>query len=103
MSDSIHVLLASSGLVVLDSLEDYCGVLLSSSQWLPRPGSPGSPTRAGDGLDAATLEQHQVGGAVAAGNAGLVTRANVVPVVAGLGAARSARVVHGAMFTLGSY
>lgn len=63
----------------------------------------GSPARAGDGFDAAALEQHQVGGAVAAGHAGPVTRADVVPVVAGLGAARPTRVVHGAVFTLGGW
>lgn len=76
------------------------------SHWFPwpgSPGSPGSPAWAGDGLDTAALEQHQVGGAVAAGHAGLVTRADVVPVVAGLGAARPARVVHGAVFTLGGW
>lgn len=37
---------------------------------------------------------------MAAGHAGLVARADLVPVVAGFGAARSARVVHGAVFTL---
>lgn len=67
------------------------------------PGSQGSPARAGYGLDAASLEQHQVGGAVAAGHAGLVARSDFVPVVAGFGAARSAGVVHGAVFTLGGW
>lgn len=97
---------ASSAFTVLDSLEEPEHLVMSCSpcsQWLPWPGSPGSPARAGDGLDAAALEQHQVGGAVAAGHAGLVTRADVIPVVAGLGAARPARVVHGAMFTLGGW
>lgn len=64
------------------------------------PGSRGSPPGAGDGFDAASLEQHQVGRAVAAGHAGLVARSDLVPVVAGFGAARSAGVVHGAVFTL---
>lgn len=65
------------------------------------PGSRRSPSRAGYGFDAAALKQHQVGGAVAAGHAGLVTRPNLVPVVAGFGAARSAGVIHSAVFTLG--
>jgi len=64
------------------------------------PPPRGSPAAAGRGLDAAPLEQHQVGGAVAAGHARLVARPDLVPVVAGLGAARSAGVVHGAVFTL---
>lgn len=82
-----------------------------STLWCPAPLAgatgvsevAGSPARAGDGFDAAALEEHQVGGAVAAGHAGPVTRANVVPVVAGLGAARPTRVVHGAVFTLGGW
>lgn len=65
------------------------------------PGSQGSPSRAGCGFDAASLEQHQVGGAVAASHAGLVARSDLVPVVAGFGATRSAGVVHSAVFTLG--
>lgn len=65
------------------------------------PGSQGSSSRAGYRFDAASLEQHQVGGAVASGHAGLVARSNLIPVVAGFGAARSAGVVHSAVFTLG--
>lgn len=67
------------------------------------PTSQRSPARAGCGFDAASLEQHQVGGTVAAGHAGFVTRADLVPVIAGLGAARSTGVVHGTMFTLSSW
>lgn len=63
----------------------------------------GSPAWARDGFDAAALEQHQVGGAVAAGHTGPVTWADVVPVVAGLGAARPTRVVHSAVLTLGGW
>ena len=66
------------------------------------PGPPGSPSGAGCGLDAASLEQDQVGGAVAAGHAGPVAGPDLVPVVAGLGAAGAARVVDGAVFTLSS-
>lgn len=40
---------------------------------------------------------------MAAGHAGLVARPDLVPVVAGFGAARSAGVIHGAMFTLGGH
>lgn len=40
---------------------------------------------------------------MAAGHAGPVTRADVVPVVAGLCAARPTRVVHGAVLTLGGW
>lgn len=40
---------------------------------------------------------------MAAGHAGFVTRPDLVPVVAGFGAARSAGVVHGAMFTLSGH
>lgn len=65
------------------------------------PGSQGSPSGTGYGFDAASLEQHQVGGTVAAGHAGLVARSDLVPVVAGFGAARAAGVVHSAVFTLG--
>lgn len=66
------------------------------------PASRRSPARAGSGFDAASLEQHQVGGTVAAGHAGFVARADLVPVIAGLGAARSTGVVHSTMFTLSS-
>ena len=40
---------------------------------------------------------------MAAGHAGLVARSDFVPVVAGFGAARSAGVVHGTVFTLGGW
>lgn len=64
------------------------------------PGSQRSPSGASCGLDAAALEEHQVGGTVAAGHAGLVARPDLVPVVAGFGASGSTGVVHGAVFTL---
>lgn len=67
----------------------------------PSPGALGSPARAGCGLDAAALEQHQVGWAVAAGHAGLVAGPDLVPVVTGLGAAWATGVVHRSVFTLG--
>lgn len=67
------------------------------------PGSQGSPSRTGCGFDAASLEQHQVGGAVAAGHAGLEARSDLVPVVARFGAARPAGVVYGVVFTLGGH
>lgn len=66
----------------------------------PPPGSQGSPAGAGRGADASSLEQHQVGGTVAAGDARFVTGTNLVPVVAGLGAAWTASVVHGSVLTL---
>lgn len=109
LSESVLVLPPSLAFTLYDSLEEREHLLMSSSLFGPPPlsvsssppGSPGSPARAGDGLDAAALKQHQVGGAVAASHAGLVTRADLIPVVAGLGAARPAGVVHGAMLTLG--
>lgn len=77
--------------------------LSTSAAWTGfPPASQGSPTGASCGLDAASLEQHQVGWTVAAGHAGLVTRPDLVPVIAGFGAARPTGVVHGAVFTLSS-
>lgn len=76
---------------------------MDSGPFSPPTGSRGSPAGAGGGLDAASLEQQQVGGAVAAGHARLVARPDLVPVVAGFGAAGSAGVVHGAVFTLGRW
>lgn len=67
------------------------------------PGSQRSPPGASCGLDAASLEQHQVGGTVAASHAGLVARPDLIPVIAGFGAARSTGVVHGAVFALSSW
>lgn len=66
-------------------------------------GSPGSPSRARCGFDAPSLEHHQVGGAVAAGHAGLPARSDLVPVVTGFGAAWPTGVVHSIMFTLGGW
>lgn len=67
------------------------------------PGSQGSPSWTGCGFDAASLEQHQVGRAVTAGHAGLEARADLVPVVAGFGAAWPAGVVYSIVFTLGGH
>lgn len=82
------------------SLTFLCGFGSPDLTPLP-PGSPGSPSGAGCGFDAAPLEHHQVGGTVAARHAGPLARPDLVPVVAGFGAARAAGVVHGAVFTLG--
>lgn len=40
---------------------------------------------------------------MAASHAGLLARSNLVPVVAGFGAARAAGIVHGSVFTLGGH
>lgn len=74
----------------------------SSPNVMP-PMSQGSPSRARYGFNAASLELYQVGRTVAASHAGLLARPDLVPVVAGFGAARATGVVHGSMFTLGSW
>lgn len=62
-----------------------------------------SPPRAQYGFYAAALEQDQVGWTVAACHAGFMAGSNLVPVVAGFGAAWSARVVYCAMPALGGW
>lgn len=60
-----------------------------------------SPLRTKDWLDAPSPVKDQVGGTVAARDARLIARTNLIPVVTGLGTPWAAGVVHSPVLTLG--
>lgn len=62
-----------------------------------------SPLRTKDWLDAPSPVKDQVGGTVAARNARLIARTNLIPVVTGLDTSWAAGVIHSPVLTLGGW
>ena len=62
-----------------------------------------SPLRTEDWLDAPSFVKDQICWAVTPSNARLITGADLIPVVTGLGTSWATGIIHGPMLTLGSY